>query len=40
MRRIGFHARNLIGAFWNWWLADLYYFKREIEREAREENTD
>jgi len=37
MKSIGFYTRNIIGAFWNWWLADLYYLREEIER--REEDS-
>lgn len=39
MRRIAFHARNLIGAFWNWWLADLYYLRKEMRRLEELEQT-
>lgn len=36
MTKIMFVVRNVIGAFWNWWLADLYYLRKETIR--REEN--
>lgn len=37
MTKLGFLARNLIGAFWNWWLADLYYLREEAVK--REKNS-